>query len=133
LKAGHLVFLDRRPFALSFHPPLQCYLSHSITQKNKHLHRQPSNIIAYIMAQTSESSSTKPDQKTLQEAGELEVFDESGKAIPFYELYNTEGRTVVVFIRHFFCGVSAPKPNHRTHAANTNNPHNSTAKTTCAN
>jgi hypothetical protein len=59
------------------------------------------------MAQTSESSSTKPDQKTLQEAGELEVFDESGKAIPFYELYNTEGRTVVVFIRHFFCGVSA--------------------------
>jgi hypothetical protein len=60
------------------------------------------------MAQTSESSSsTKPDQKTLQEAGELKVFDESGKAIPFEELYNTEGRTVVVFIRHFFCGVSA--------------------------
>ena len=40
-------------------------------------------------------------------AGELKVFDESGKAIPFEELYNTEGRTVVVFIRHFFCGVSA--------------------------
>jgi hypothetical protein len=56
------------------------------------------------MAQSSESS-TKPDQKTLQEAGELEVFDESGKAITFGELYNTEGRMVVVFVRHFFCGV----------------------------
>lgn len=66
------------------------------------------------MAQTTESS-VKPDQKTLQEAGELEVFDESGKAIPFAELYNTEGRTVVVFIRHFFCGVSARNPDHSRH------------------
>jgi len=58
------------------------------------------------MTNTTEPSS-KPDQKTLQEAGELEVYDESGKAIPFEQLYNTEGRQVVVFIRHFFCGVSA--------------------------
>jgi hypothetical protein len=64
------------------------------------------------MAQATESSS-KPDQKTLQEAGELEVFDESGKAIAFDELYNTEGRQVVVFIRHFFCGVSVQQSNYR--------------------
>lgn len=64
------------------------------------------------MAQPSESSS-KPDQKTLQEAGELEVFDESGKAIAFEQLYNTEGRQVIVFIRHFFCGVSAQQSNRR--------------------
>jgi hypothetical protein len=59
-----------------------------------------------MAAQTSEGSS-KPDQKTLQEAGDLEIFDQSCKALKFEELYNTEDRAVVVFIRHFFCGVSA--------------------------
>lgn len=47
-----------------------------------------------------------PDQKTLDEAGELPVLNESGKKIPFRDFYNTEGRQVIVFIRHFFCGVS---------------------------
>jgi len=64
------------------------------------------------MAQASENN-PRPDQKTLQEAGELEVFDESGKAITFDQLYNTEGRQVVVFIRHFFCGVSAQQCSYR--------------------
>jgi hypothetical protein len=59
-----------------------------------------------MAAQTSQGSS-KPDQKTLQEAGDLEIFDETGKALKFEDLYNTENRAVVVFIRHFFCGVSA--------------------------
>jgi hypothetical protein len=58
------------------------------------------------MAQEQSGSPSNPDEKTLREAGELEVLDESGKAIAFSQLYNTEGRRVIVFIRHFFCGVS---------------------------
>lgn len=58
------------------------------------------------MAQEQTGGHAKPDEKTLREAGELEVLDESGKAITFQQLYNTENRRVIVFIRHFFCGVS---------------------------
>lgn len=58
------------------------------------------------MAQEQSSDYAKPDEKTLREAGELEVLDGGGKAIPFNQLYNTENRQVIVFVRHFFCGVS---------------------------
>ena len=64
------------------------------------------------MATEQSESHTKPDEKTLREAGELEVLDESGKAITFDQLYNTENRQVIVFIRHFFCGVSGRSSNH---------------------
>lgn len=59
------------------------------------------------MATEQSGGHTKPDEKTLRQAGELEILDESGKAITFNQLYNTESRQVVVFIRHFFCGVSS--------------------------
>jgi hypothetical protein len=58
------------------------------------------------MAQEESGGHANPDEKTLREAGDLEVLDESGKAIAFNQLYNTEGRRVIVYIRHFFCGVS---------------------------
>lgn len=58
------------------------------------------------MAQTHSEGHPKPDQKTLDEAGELLVLDESSKEVSFRDLYNTEGRQVIVFVRHFFCGVS---------------------------
>lgn len=58
------------------------------------------------MTQTHGAGHPKPDQKILDEAGELPVLDESGKEVSFRELFNTEGRQVIVFIRHFFCGVS---------------------------
>jgi len=58
------------------------------------------------MAAEQTEAHAKPDEKILQEAGELEILDESGKAITFDQLYNTENRQVIVFIRHFFCGVS---------------------------
>ena len=46
------------------------------------------------------------DEKTLQEVGELKVKDESGKEVPFKSLYEGQpGRQLIVFIRHFFCGV----------------------------
>lgn len=58
------------------------------------------------MATQQSEGHPKPDEKILREAGELEILDESGKAITFNQLYNTENRQVIVFIRHFFCGVS---------------------------
>lgn len=64
-------------------------------------------ITTRAMAQTHGEGHSKPDQTTLDAAGELPVLDESGKEIPFRDLYNTEGRQVIVFIRHFFCGVSS--------------------------
>lgn len=54
-----------------------------------------------------------PDAKTLQEAGELEVQDEAGAKMPFKTLYTpSEGTTrqLIVFIRHFYCGVRSPVP-----------------------
>jgi len=71
----------------------------------------------------------KPDEKTLRDAGELEILDESGKAITFNQLYNTENRQVIVFIRHFFCGVSSPNST-RSCVRPTLTIVNSTAKTT---
>ena len=68
--------------------------------------RLPISAITTNMATLQSEGHPKPDEKTLREAGELEVLDESGKAITFNQLYNTENRQVIVFIRHFFCGVS---------------------------
>lgn len=48
-----------------------------------------------------------PNAKTLQEAGELKIQDENGTEVPFRSLYEGKpGRQLIVFIRHFFCGVS---------------------------
>ncbi|KAF8167139.1 AhpC/TSA antioxidant enzyme-domain-containing protein [Crassisporium funariophilum] len=44
-----------------------------------------------------------PDAKTIVEASELEVFDSKGDKVKFGSIFE-EGKTVVVFIRHFFCG-----------------------------
>ena len=53
-----------------------------------------------------------PTRKELAKAGEIEVFDKDNKAHKFSSLYtHTDGvaRTcLVIFIRHFFCGVSPP-------------------------
>jgi hypothetical protein len=62
--------------------------------------------ITTAMTQEQRSSHPKPDEAALREASELEVFDENGNATTFDQLYNAEGRRVIVFIRHFFCGVS---------------------------
>ena len=51
-----------------------------------------------------------PDAQTLKQAGELWIYDESGAHIQFKQLYeNKKGmQQLIVFIRHFFCGVSLP-------------------------
>ena len=47
-----------------------------------------------------------PDAKTLQQVGELKIKDENGNEIPFKSLYeNQPGQQLIVFIRHFYCGV----------------------------
>jgi hypothetical protein len=40
-------------------------------------------------------------------AADLPVMDSEGKSIPFSQLYSGK-RTMIVFIRHFLCGVSGP-------------------------
>lgn len=48
------------------------------------------------------------DAKTLQEAGELKIKDERGQEVVFKSLYEGQpGRQLIIFIRHFFCGVGA--------------------------
>ncbi|EIM83215.1 uncharacterized protein STEHIDRAFT_148818 [Stereum hirsutum FP-91666 SS1] len=45
-----------------------------------------------------------PTPQTLQEIAKVEVWDEDGNKVPFGSIYGEE-KAVVVFIRHFFCGL----------------------------
>ncbi|KAI0362497.1 hypothetical protein OH77DRAFT_1416770 [Trametes cingulata] len=44
-----------------------------------------------------------PSPEAIQKAAALNVFDESGKEVTFGSLFKDQ-KTIVVFIRHFFCG-----------------------------
>ena len=46
-----------------------------------------------------------PTESQLAEALKLEVIDEDGAKVSFGSLIVGPGKVVVVFIRHFFCGV----------------------------
>lgn len=49
-----------------------------------------------------------PSQKVLRSVEDMTVLDKDGKIIPFKHLYsgpNVTRRVLVIFIRHFFCGV----------------------------
>lgn len=51
-----------------------------------------------------------PSAQTLAEAADIEVLDHKGQAHLFRTVYDrdeTPSRAIVVFIRHFFCGVSS--------------------------
>lgn len=67
--------------------------------------------IRYNMATNGiqETKEPIPDQKTLQEAGQLEIKDKDGNKVPFHSLFTdkpADQRQLIIFIRHFFCGVS---------------------------
>jgi len=50
-----------------------------------------------------------PSQEILKKVENMMVLDKDGKALPFKSLYsgpNVARRVLVIFIRHFFCGVS---------------------------
>ena len=49
-----------------------------------------------------------PTLETLKKIENLSVLDQDGKAVPFKNLYtgpNVPKRVLIIFIRHFFCGV----------------------------
>ena len=51
-----------------------------------------------------------PNDKDLARVADLLVLDAQGQSRPFKELYKAPGvapRQLIIFIRHFFCGVSA--------------------------
>lgn len=51
-----------------------------------------------------------PSQEVLKRVENFTVLDKDGKSVPFKSLYsgpNVARRVLVIFIRHFFCGVSS--------------------------
>ena len=49
-----------------------------------------------------------PTQEVLKSVEDMTVFDKDGKIVPFKNLYsgpNVTRRVLIIFIRHFFCGV----------------------------
>ncbi|KAG0642489.1 AhpC/TSA antioxidant enzyme-domain-containing protein [Tuber brumale] len=53
---------------------------------------------------SSPQSDPHPSDAELAEAAAFQVFDKDGTSYPFSSLYEGEGTTAIVFIRHFFCG-----------------------------
>lgn len=50
-----------------------------------------------------------PDEKTIAEAGEVMIKDKDGQDIPLKSLWSGKGegeKQLIIFVRHFFCGVS---------------------------
>lgn len=49
-----------------------------------------------------------PSQEMLNKIADINVLDSEGRAVPFKSIYtgpNVARRVLVIFIRHFFCGV----------------------------
>lgn len=100
-------------------PPL--IATASLWTSRKYWTRQQRYPPTMAMTQTQEdaplqASATKtpesynlPSAKALKAAGEVQIQDEDGQKFAFKELYQTEGeRTLIIFVRHFFCGVRPP-------------------------
>jgi hypothetical protein len=54
-----------------------------------------------------------PTRETLKQVEDFPILDQDGKAVPFKTLYtgpNVARRVLIIFIRHFFCGVCLPSP-----------------------
>lgn len=57
-----------------------------------------------------DTNNTIPSPEMLRKVAELPVLDKDGKSRPFKSLYsgpNVARRVLVIFVRHFFCGVSS--------------------------
>lgn len=58
-----------------------------------------------------ETDNTLPSKEMLKRVENVIVLDKDGKGVPFKSVYtgpNVPRRVLVIFIRHFFCGVSFP-------------------------
>lgn len=55
-------------------------------------------------------SDARPDDNLLAQAGKIPIFDSDGKGRPFSSIYSGDTalgeQQMVIFVRHFFCGVS---------------------------
>jgi hypothetical protein len=55
-------------------------------------------------------SDNLPDAKTMEQVSEIPIFDSEGNSRPFKSIYSGElaigEQQMVLFVRHFFCGVS---------------------------
>ena len=60
------------------------------------------------------SSSPVPPREVLDKVADHPVFDQRGERVPFKSLYwaqpGESRRVLIIFIRHFFCGVSPISP-----------------------
>ena len=50
-------------------------------------------------------SNKPPSKAELQKVADLPVLDASGKSYTFKSLYDGKRKLLIIFIRHFFCGV----------------------------
>jgi hypothetical protein len=60
-----------------------------------------------------------PTEDDLDRVGDLLVLDAQGQSRPFKELYNAPHvapRQLIIFVRHFFCGVSTGRDCRQEHA-----------------
>lgn len=62
---------------------------------------------------TVEVNDDPPNKYDIEKCRDLVVLDGNGESHPFSSLYAGEGmakRHLIIFVRHFFCGVSPPLP-----------------------
>jgi hypothetical protein len=94
--------IDRQREELSM-PPTEVVLVALPTASN-------SDSSTPALPEPGKKSSGLPSRSTLDKAAYLTVDDAQGQAIPFSELYRADPgqrrRVMIIFIRHFFCGVS---------------------------
>jgi hypothetical protein len=60
-----------------------------------------------------DTDNTIPSQALLRKVADFPVLDQDGKSRPFKSLYSgpmVARRVLVIFVRHFFCGVSCAPP-----------------------
>lgn len=60
-----------------------------------------------------DTDNTIPSQALLRKVADVQVLDQDGKSRPFKSLYSgpmVAGRVLVIFVRHFFCGVRYCSP-----------------------
>jgi hypothetical protein len=54
-----------------------------------------------------------PSEEVVKQAGEVTIYDAAAKPMLFKSLYSSNGRrkrVMVIFVRHFFCGVGPVFP-----------------------
>lgn len=67
-----------------------------------------------------DTDNTIPSQALLRKVADFPVLDQDGKSRPFKSLYSgpmVARRVLVIFVRHFFCGVSYAHPSYPSPAS----------------